>query len=184
MGTIELLLIALGLSADAFAVSVCHGLKLKQVKVSQALNAALHFGIFQGIMPLIGYFIGEQFSQYLIPYNQFIAFLLLAFLGIKVILESFKPKAEVCIECEEQSMHLFMSAVATSIDALAIGVSFAFLQNINILFAASSITIVTLIVTFIGVYIGAKIGHKYEKKAELIGGIILVLLAFKILLGL
>lgn len=191
MSLFELLVIAVGLSMDAFAVAICKGLSFKSVKLKNAGIVSLYFGLFQAGMPLIGYFLGAQFQDKITEYDHWIAFALLVVIGINMIKESFEKECEEFKEkdvagqdSEAKSLgfkSMFVLAVATSIDALAVGVTFAFLQ-IDIAPAVSLIGIVTLILSMIGVWIGNVFGTKYKAKAVLAGGIILVLMGLKILL--
>lgn len=184
MGFVELFLIGVGLSMDAFAVSVCKGLNMRgKVNFKHAGVIALFFGGFQALMPLIGYFLGIGFEKYITKIDHWIAFLLLGFIGGKMVIEAIKEwnaedkQEEDKLEIKE----LFILAVATSIDALAVGITFAFL-SVNIWSAISIIGVTTFILSLIGVVIGNKFGSKYKSKAELVGGIILVLMGIKILL--
>ena len=180
MGFFELFLIAIGLSMDAFAVAVCKGLKMQRLNYSQAGITALFFGGFQAIMPLIGWALGSTFSNYINKIDHFVAFALLAFIGGKMIYDSYKDE-------EDKSggvfnlKELFILAVATSIDALAVGVTFAFLKA-SIIFSVVIIGITTFVLSLIGVFIGHKFGAAYKNKAELAGGVILILIGLKILL--
>mgnify|MGYP003516466044 FL=1 len=180
MDIISLLILAVGLSMDAFAVSVCKGLALKKVSLSQMVVVGFWFGGFQALMPVIGYYLGKTFSGYITAFDHWIAFGLLAFIGINMILESRKATCETTSNDLGFKTMLLM-AVATSIDALAVGISLAFL-NSNIWVAAIVIGIVTFILSLLGVKIGNKFGDRFGAKAELAGGIILVLLGTKILL--
>lgn len=185
MGFSELLLIAVGLSMDAFAVAVCKGLKMRRLDIGKTAVIALFFGGFQALMPLLGWALGKQFEHYITSIDHWIAFFLLLFIGGKMIIESFKkdkdtdekPEYEEKLDLKE----LTLMAVATSIDALAVGVTFAFLQ-VNILTSITVIGSVTFILSALGVGVGHKFGAKYKNKAELCGGIILVLIGIKILL--
>ncbi len=184
MGFLEFLFIGIGLSMDAFATSVCKGLNMKN-KINYAHSAviALFFGGFQALMPLIGYFLGVNFEKYITRFDHWIAFLLLGFIGGKMIFEALKDNDE---EDESESdkldiKELFILAVATSIDALAVGITFAFLR-VNIWTGVLIIGVTTFMLSLIGVFIGNKFGSKYKNKAELAGGIILVLIGTKILL--
>lgn len=185
MGFSELLLIAVGLSMDAFAVAVCKGLKMRRLDIGKTAVIALFFGGFQALMPLLGWALGKQFEHYITSIDHWIAFFLLLFIGGKMIIESFKkdkdsdekPEYEEKLDLKE----LTLMAVATSIDALAVGVTFAFLQ-VNILTSITVIGSVTFILSALGVGVGHKFGVKYKNKAELCGGIILVLIGIKILL--
>lgn len=184
MGFAELFLIGVGLSMDAFAVSVCKGLNMRgKINFKHAGVIALFFGGFQAIMPLIGYFLGMGFEKYITRIDHWIAFLLLGFIGGKMIVEAIKEWNEVDKQEEDKLdiKELFVLAVATSIDALAVGTTFAFL-NVNIWSAISIIGTTTFVLSIIGVVIGNKFGSKYKSKAELVGGIILVLMGVKILL--
>lgn len=184
MGFAELFLIGVGLSMDAFAVSVCKGLNMRgKVNFKHAGVIALFFGGFQALMPLIGYFLGIGFEKYITKIDHWIAFLLLGFIGGKMIVEAIKEwKAEDKQEEDKLDIkELTILAVATSIDALAVGITFAFL-SVNIWSAISIIGVTTFVLSIIGVVIGNKFGSRYKSKAELAGGIILVLMGLKILL--
>ena len=184
MGFVELFLIGVGLSMDAFAVSVCKGLNMRgKVNFKHAGIIALFFGGFQALMPLIGYFLGIGFEKYITKIDHWIAFVLLGFIGGKMGIEALKEwNAEDKQEEDKLDIkELFILAVATSIDALAVGITFAFL-NVNIWSAISIIGVTTFILSLIGVVIGNKFGSKYKSKAEFAGGIILVLMGVKILL--
>lgn len=177
-------LTGIGLAMDAFAVSICKGLGMRKVNKKQALVIGLFFGGFQALMPTIGWFMGSAFEQYITSIDHWIAFCLLAYIGIKMIVESFKPDEEIPEEGMDAPLDLkemFTLAIATSIDALAVGISFAFL-NYPIVAAASIIGITTFIISIIGVYIGNFFGTRYKKKAEIAGGVILCLIGLKILL--
>lgn len=182
---VTLLLMGVGLSMDAFAVSVCKGLAMRRVNKKQCFVIALFFGGFQALMPLIGWFLGSQFEQYITSIDHWIAFILLGFIGGKMILEAVREKDEKD-EVEQMDppldlKELFVMAVATSIDALAVGITFAFL-DIPILEAILVIGITTFIICVIGVYVGNFFGSRYKRKATFAGGVILVLLGVKILL--
>lgn len=180
MGITELILIGIGLSMDAFAVSVTNGLCCKEIRVGKTLLTGLCFGGFQGLMPLIGYFLGRGFTKYITAFDHIIALVLLGFIGGQMIFESFKKEEEkgdaVCLTAKM----LFMQGIATSIDALAVGVSFAALENVNIAFAASAICCITFTFSVVGVFIGKKFGTVLNNKAQLVGGIILVGIGVKI----
>ena len=184
MGFIELFLIGVRLSMDAFAVSVCKGLNMREkLNYRHACIIALFFGGFQAIMPLIGYFLGVNFESLIKSFDHWIAFVLLGFIGGKMIYEAVTEKDD-----EEENgngtlniKELFMLAIATSIDALAVGITFAFL-SVNIWNSVSVIGITTFILAFIGVIIGNKFGTRYKSKAEIAGGVILILIGTKILL--
>ena len=179
MGFIELFLIAVGLSMDAFAVSVCKGLSVKKVGVKHAALAGLYFGGFQFLMPVIGYLLGFRFESVIETVDHWVAFVLLAFIGGNMIKESFGKAEELNDDFGVKTMLLM--AVATSIDALAVGITFAFLE-VQILPAAGLIGVTTFLLSFAGIYIGNVFGARYKSKAELAGGIILVLIGVKILL--
>lgn len=183
---IELLLMGVGLAMDAFAVSICKGLGMRRVNKKQAVIIGLFFGGFQALMPFIGWVLGSQFEKYITNIDHWIAFLLLGFIGGKMIVEAVKP-AEENDEIQELDAPLnikemFILAVATSIDALAVGITFAFLSY-PIVEAISIIGVVTFIICIIGVYVGNFFGSKYKNKAELAGGLILVILGMRILLS-
>ena len=180
---IEFLLIGVGLAMDAFAVSICKGLCMKKVNKKQAFIIALFFGAFQALMPFIGWALGTQFEQYIVNFDHWIAFVLLVFIGGQMIKEALGEEEEIVCPTEPKLdlKELFMLAIATSIDALAVGVTFAFLRY-PIVEAISIIGVVTFIICIAGVYIGNYFGTKYKKKAEMAGGIILILIGVKILL--
>lgn len=183
MGLLELFLIAVGLSMDAFAVSVCKGLGMRKMRYGQAAVIALFFGGFQALMPLIGWFLGKQFEKYITNIDHWVAFVLLGIIGANMIREAFgKEEDNECAVDERLNLkELLLMAVATSIDALAVGITFAFLQ-VSIAPAVSFIGCITFILAFVGVCIGKFFGAKYKSKAELAGGVILVLIGLKILL--
>ena len=184
MGIIELFLIAIGLSMDAFAVAICKGLAMKKSKFKNQLIVGLWFGGFQGLMPLIGYLLGVNFREYIVQIDHWIAFVLLGFIGLNMLKEALGDDEDECEECGDASLDaksMFPLAVATSIDALAVGITFAFL-DVNITLAVSSIGIITCVLSMIGVKIGNIFGTKFKSKAELAGGITLILLGLKILL--
>lgn len=180
MDGFTLFTLAVGLSMDAFAVSVCKGLAMKKITVRKALIVGLWFGGFQALMPVLGYFLGAQFKEKITAVDHWIAFVLLGFIGINMIRESME-KEEVCPSAGVDPKTMFPLAVATSIDALAVGVTFAFL-DVNIAAAAGFIGVTTFIFSAAGVKVGNVFGSRYKSKAELAGGIILVLLGIKILL--
>ncbi len=183
MNLFELFLIAIGLSMDAFAVAICTGLSMKKRDMKKSLIVGLYFGIFQAVMPLIGYCLGSQFADKITAFDHWTAFLLLAFIGGRMIKGSLEH-TPACTGSQEASLSfkaMLPLALATSIDALAIGVSFAFLK-VRILPVISVIGLVTLLLSMLGVKIGNAFGLKFKQKAELVGGIILVLMGWKILL--
>lgn len=180
MGLIELFLIAVGLSMDAFAVSVCKGLAMPKCTFKKAAIVGLWFGGFQALMPAIGYVLGAQFQETIASIDHWIAFVLLAMIGGNMIheaLDNDEEEADASLDVKT----MFLLAVATSIDALAIGITFAFLK-VNIIPAVCFIGIVTFIISFAGVKIGNIFGARYKNKAEIVGGVILILLGLKILL--
>ena len=181
MSTFAIILVAVGLSMDAFAVSVCKGLNMKQIDYGKTLLIGLFFGGFQALMPLIGWLIGYKFQRHIENFDHWIAFLLLGFIGAKMIYESFKEDEDDSSDTLKLS-ELFILAIATSIDALAVGIAFAMLIDINIFFSVAIIGLITFILSVFGVFIGNKFGSVYKNKAELAGGIILIVLGLKILL--
>lgn len=180
MNLIEIIVVSFGLAMDAFAVSVCKGLSMKKANLKKALIIALYFGVFQAIMPIIGYSFGVTFSNVVKNIDHWIAFILLGIIGFNMIKESFDDEIEKRNDNIDIKTMLLL-AVATSIDALAIGVTFAFLK-VNIFLAVLIIGIITLLLSLIGVKIGNKFGDKFQNKAELLGGIILIIMGLKILL--
>lgn len=176
----ELFVLAIGLSMDAFAVSICKGLSLKEAKIKHMTIAGIYFGGFQAFMPVIGYLLGVNFKEMIEDFDHWIAFLLLAIIGGNMIREAFSREKEEELDTSFGPRAMIPLAVATSIDALAIGVTLAFLQ-VQIVPAVSFIGVITFGFSFIGVKIGSIFGVKYKSKAELLGGIILVLIGLKIL---
>ena len=178
----ELFLIGIGLSMDAFAVSICKGLSMQKIDKKYTLCIGLFFGGFQALMPLTGYLLGSQFSGYIERFDHWIAFVLLALIGFNMIKESREEEEE-----EEKPYagvnfkELLILAIATSIDALAVGVTFAFLQ-VNIVPAITIIGCTTFVISIAGVYVGNVFGARYKSRAELTGGVILILIGLKILL--
>ncbi|MEA5152885.1 MAG: manganese efflux pump MntP family protein [Oscillospiraceae bacterium] len=179
MGFAELFFIAVGLSMDAFAVSVCKGLSVKKLSVKHALLVGIYFGGFQFLMPVLGWLLGYRFEQMITSFDHWIAFGLLAIIGGNMIKESFSCSEELNDDFGFKTMLLL--AVATSIDALAVGVTFAFLE-VDILPAAALIGATTFLLSAAGVYIGRFFGAKYKSRAEFAGGAILILIGLKILL--
>lgn len=179
MGFLELIIIAVGLSMDACAVSICKGLSVKNLKAKHMVIVGAYFGLFQALMPIIGYLLGIGFQDFVTKYDHWIAFILLGLIGINMIKESFEDSEQVNDSFTFKVM--LPLAIATSIDALAVGITFAFLK-VNILFAASSIGIITFVLSALGVKLGNVFGKKYKNKAEFIGGLILILMGIKILL--
>ena len=181
MGFVELLLIAVGLSMDAFAVSVCKGLGMQRLNMRQAAVIALFFGGFQALMPVIGWAVGSQFAHFVSSYAHWIAFALLAFVGSKMLWDAFHDEGEDEGPFRLDVGELLMLAVATSIDALAVGVSFAFL-NVDIAPSVALIGVTTFVLSMAGVVIGHQFGSRWEKPATIVGGIVLVLIGLKVLL--
>lgn len=177
----ELFVIAVGLSMDAFAVSVCKGLATKEVKAKHFLIVGLWFGGFQALMPTLGYLLGAAFQQYITKLDHWIAFILLALIGGNMIRESFSKEEEPANGSFAFKI-MFLMAVATSIDALAVGITFALLPDVNIVAAVSFIGITTFVLSGVGLKIGNVFGARYKSKAEFAGGLILVLMGVKILL--
>lgn len=183
MGFIELFLIAIGLSMDAFAVAVCKGIKMQKLNIKQTAIISLFFGGFQALMPFIGWAIGTGFEKYIKSVDHWIAFFLLAFIGGKMDYESFKAE-----DVEDSGFfdlkELTVMAIATSIDALAVGIAFATLSMklLDISLAVLLIGVTTFVLSALGVFIGHKFGASFKNKAELAGGIILILIGLKILL--
>ena len=181
---VEFLLLGVGLAMDAFAVSICKGLAMRKVNKKQAVIIALFFGGFQAIMPVIGWLLCKGFQTYIEAFDHWIAFALLAFIGVKMIIETLREKEDdVVIEEMDPPLdmkEMLMLAIATSIDALAVGISLAALDR-PIVESAAIIGVVTFVISIIGVYIGNFFGNRYKKRAELTGGIILVLIGVKIL---
>ena len=184
MGIGELLLLAVGLSMDAFAVSVCKGLALRRATFKAEITCGVWFGGFQTLMPLIGYFLGTLFAAAIQAVDHWIAFGLLAIIGANMLKEALSKEEECCCEngADMSVKTMLVMAVATSIDALAVGISLAMVGNVNIFFAVSLIGICTCILSMLGVKIGNVFGSRFESKAEIAGGVILILLGVKILL--
>ena len=186
MGLGELLLLALGVSMDAFAVSICKGLAMPKATLKAGLTCGIWFGGFQAMMPLIGFFLGTLFADAIQAIDHWVAFVLLAIIGFNMLKEAFE-KEECCECCQEHNADMsvktmFLMAVATSIDALAVGISLAMAGNVNIYSAVVLIGLFTCGMSTMGVKIGNVFGSRFEKKAQLAGGVILVLLGLKILL--
>ena len=192
MTLIELFLLSLGLSMDAFAVAICKGLSIRKVKFKECTKVGLYFGGFQGGMPLIGFILGVQFKDYINSIGHWIAFILLSFIGIKMIRESMEKDNDVeIVNFTQVNIHkedinqlgfknMVILAIATSIDALAVGVTFAFLQ-IDIIPAVFFIGVVTFILSTVGMKLGNIFGSKYKSTAQFVGGAILILMGIKIL---
>lgn len=184
MHVLEIILIGIGLAMDAFAASICKGLSMKKLNIRHMLIIALYFGGFQALMPLIGWVLGNQFQIYIVSFDHWIAFVLLVFLGLKTIIDTLREKEDGAAGKQESKLdhkELFLLAIATSIDALAVGVTMAFLQ-VNLLSTVSIIGIITFAICVFGVLIGNMFGSTLKKKASIIGGLILIGIGTKILL--
>ena len=184
MGFMELLLLAVGLSMDAFAVSVCKGLCMKKADLRSMAICGGWFGGFQALMPLIGFFLGTLFAEAIEAFDHWVAFGLLALIGANMLKEAFGKETDSCdIEGVDLSFKsMLVMAIATSIDALAVGISLAMAGDVNILAAVVLIGVITFSLSAVGVKIGNVFGSRYEKKAQFCGGVILILLGLKILL--
>ena len=181
MGFLELLLLGVGLSMDAFAVAICKGLKMPKLNYKQTALIALFFGGFQALMPLIGWLLGTRFEKYITDFDHWIAFILLVLIGSNMIKESFS-KGEEHTDASFAFKTMLLMAIATSIDALAVGVTFGLLPDVNIIAAITLIGSTTFILSGVGLKVGNVFGLRYKSKAELAGGIILILIGIKILL--
>ena len=181
MDLVTIVLISIGLAMDAFAVSICKGLSMKKLDMKKALIIGLYFGFFQGMMPVLGYLLGKNFSDIVEVVDHWIAFILLGFIGGKMIKESLSKDDEGCTD-DVSFKTMIVLAIATSIDALAVGITFAFLRNTYLVISFVLIGVITFVLSVLGVKIGNVFGDKYEKKAEFAGGLILILLGLKILL--
>lgn len=183
MGIVELCLIAVCLSMDAFAVAICKGLKMRRVELKDTLLVALAFGGFQALMPMIGWVLGSQFEKYIVSVDHWIAFVLMAIIGGKMIYEAFGKEEDEDCGCSIglDLKELLLLAFATSIDALAVGITLA-LRSVNIIYSAGVIGSITFVICVAGVVIGNKFGAKYKNKAQILGGAILILIGAKILL--
>ena len=178
----ELIIIAIGVSMDAFAVSISKGLSVRRLRPAHMLSAAAWFGGFQALMPLIGYYLGISFADLVVNVDHWIAFVLLGIIGGKMIKEACEKEDECEVNPDFSFKTMLMLAIATSIDALAVGIMFALLPDVNIPFAISSIGVITLLISAVGVKIGSVFGAKYKFVAELIGGATLVGMGIKILI--
>lgn len=182
MGLVELLILAVGLSMDAFAVSVCKGLAMKKATWKAEICCGAWFGGFQALMPLIGYFLGSLFIDAISAIDHWVAFVLLAIIGINMLREALGSDEEETADADLSVKTMFVMAIATSIDALAVGISLAMAGVDNIFLAVLLIGATTFVLSAIGVKVGNVFGSRYEKKAEIVGGVILILLGVKILL--
>lgn len=181
MNIVELLLIAVGLSMDAFAVSICKGLSVPKVKIKHFIITGLWFGGFQALMPAIGYLLGSTFEQYITSVDHWVAFILLGIIGANMIRESLSNEEEDT-DASFGFKTMLIMAIATSIDALAIGITFALLPDVNIILAVVLIGVTTFLLSGAGLKIGNVFGSRFKSKAEFAGGVILILLGLKILL--
>lgn len=181
MDIFELLLIAAGLSMDAFAVSVCKGLSVQRLETRHYFITGAWFGGFQALMPTIGFLLGSAFERYIVSFDHWIAFVLLALIGGNMVKESFSGDEE-CHDASFSVRTMFLLAVATSIDALAVGVTFALLPDVHIVSAVSLIGVTTFLLSAVGLKVGGVFGLRYKSRAELAGGVILILMGLKILL--
>ena len=179
MGVSEILFLSVGLGMDAFAVAICKGLSMVKMKWKNAIIIAIYFGVFQALMPLIGYLLGNKLSNTFNKIDNYIAFFLIASIGINMLIEAFKREKEE-IDDDISIKTMIILAIATSIDALAVGVTFAFFK-ISIIEPIISIGIITFLLSLLGVKIGNIFGEKYKKHAQIAGGVILILIAIKIL---
>ena len=168
---------------DAFSVSVCKGLSMKKIDLKGGVITALFFGVFQGVMPMIGYFLGSRFADVISSFSHWVSFGLLAFIGGKMVFEAIKGNEEESDgkEYRLDIRELTLLAIATSIDALAVGIVFA-AEKTNLIFSVTMIGVITFALSLVGIFIGHKFGSKYEKKAEIAGGVILILIGLKLLL--
>ena len=178
MELFEIIAIGIGLAMDAFAVSICKGLSMKKIDWKKAIIIALYFGIFQALMPILGYFLGSTFSSFVQSVDHWIAFILLAIIGGNMIKDSADDEVEKRNDKVDVKTMLLL-AIATSIDALAVGVTFAFFE-VNLLLSISIIGIITFVLSFLGVIIGNKFGDKFQNRAELAGGIVLIIIGLKL----
>ena len=186
MGIIEMLMLAIGLSMDAFAVSICKGLCMKKATLKSQAICGAWFGGFQGLMPLIGFFLGTLFAEAIQAFDHWVAFILLGIIGVNMLKEAFSKETvdscDISGEADLSVKTMFVMAVATSIDALAVGISLAMAGNVNIWLAVALIGVTTFVLSAVGVKVGNVFGSRYEKKAQFCGGAILILLGLKILL--
>lgn len=178
MGIFELITISISLAMDAFSASICKGLKQTKLNLKNSLIVGTYFGLFQSIMPTIGYYLGNFFSDKIKAFDHYIAFFLLLFIGISMIKDTKENKD---INYNLNFKEMFILSIATSIDALIIGITFSFL-NVNLLMSIIIIGLITFILTSIGYNIGTYFGIKYQKKSQIIGGLILIIMGFKILI--
>jgi putative Mn2+ efflux pump MntP len=178
MTALEIIMLAIGLAMDAFAVAVCKGLSVGQLKIRQYLMVGIWFGGFQALMPILGYGLGNAFRNYVQKYDNIISFIFLLIIGINMVREAFK--SEETLHCGFGFFTMFLLSVATSIDAFAVGITIAF-YNVNILLAAMVIGIITLLISVIGLRIGNLFGMRYRQRAQITGGAVLMLIGLKLL---
>jgi len=183
LGILELLLVAIGLAMDSFTVSLCKGLRMRRINYGQALVIALFFGFFQAMMPLLGWILGIQFEQYITSVDHWIAFILLAVIGSKMLYDTLAEDPSCPVQTVDRLdlKELLLLSIATSIDALAVGITLAFLKT-DILLSVSLIGIVTFILSLAAVAIGNRFGNRLQSKAGIAGGAVLILIGLKILL--
>ena len=181
MKILEILLIGVSLSMDAFAVSICKGFSISKINLKKSILVGLYFGVFQALMPAIGYFLGSVFANFIISIDHWVAFILLSLIGSNMIIEALKSNGENNLNSSLNFKSMLILAIATSIDALAIGITFAFL-NVNLILAVTIIGFTTFLISIIGVNIGHKFGSKYGKNSGILGGIVLIIIGLKILL--
>lgn len=180
MSIAELMLLAVGVSMDAFSVAICKGLSLHKIRVGQVVEVGLWFGVFQAVMPLIGFLVGIGFSNYIVAWDHWIAFVLLGFLGFNM-LRNAKKGEDACLAVELDRKEMLALSLATSVDALAVGVTFAFLK-VNIMQAVSVIGATTFAFSAVGVWLGRLFGARFRTPAQILGGVVLMLIGLKILL--
>lgn len=185
MDIITIILLAIGLSMDAFAVSITNGIIIKKVKFRNAFETALCFGLFQAIMPLLGWYFASYFSSYITSFDHWIAFILLSIIGGKMVHEAFEEEHIDKKSDPTKLSKLLLLGLATSIDALAVGINFAFIKFIktDLLFSIVTIGLTTFIISFVGVYFGKIFGSFFKKEAEIFGGVVLILIGLRILIG-
>lgn len=176
----EIFIIAISLSMDALAVSICKGLSKEKILIREAVITGLYFGIAQAVMPLLGYLLGSTFSSYITSFDHWIAFILLSIIGINMIRESFENDEKLEEENHFSFKAMFPLAIATSIDALAVGITFSFF-DINIFIAITIIGLTTFTLSYFGVKLGSKLGEKFKKNAERLGGLVLIIMGIRIL---
>ena len=182
MSVLEILILAVGLSMDAFAVSICKGLAVKRIDIGKAGIVGLWFGGFQALMPTLGYFLGSSFEKYITSFDHWIAFALLSLIGINMLREGLSKEETEAEDASFAFRSMLVLAIATSIDALAVGITFGLLPDVQILPSALLIGCTTFIFSAVGLKVGNVFGLKYKSKAEIAGGVILILIGLKILL--